>query len=138
MENKELVIKRLESSPYWNLLGLKVGKMEPGFAEIYLKVRKELGQIFSLMHGGVAASIMDAAGAVSLFHNIDMEKEAVTTVEMKLNYLIPVNLDEKEIRARGRVVKKGRNISVCTVEIFNDSGEMIVVGIGTYAIVKRK
>ncbi len=138
MDNKELITKKLESSPYWSLLGLKVRKMEPRYAEISLEVRKELGQIFSIMHGGVAASIMDAAGAVSLFHDINIEEDSVTTVEMKINYLKPVNLNEKEITACGKVVKKGRKISVCSVEILNDSREIVALGIGTYAIVKKK
>ena len=138
MDNKESVIRKLECSPYWNLLGLKVRNMEPRYAEIYLAVRKELGQIFSIMHGGVAASIMDAAGAVALFHDINIDEDSVTTVEMKINYLKPVKLDEKEITACGKVVKKGRKISVCSVKIFNDSREIIAIGIGTYAIVKKK
>ncbi len=135
--DKQVIINRLESSPYWSLLGLKVRKIEHGEAEIILPVRKELGQVFSVMHGGAAASLLDAAGAVSLFDQIDFENEAVTTVELKINYLYPVTLQEKEIIASGRVIKKGRNISVCLIEIINDSGQKIAIGIGTYAIVKK-
>lgn len=135
--DKKVIIETLESSPFWSLLGLKVNKMEHGEAEIYLPVKKELGQVFSVMHGGATASLLDAAGAVSLFDQIDFENEAVTTVELKINYLNPVTLNENKITASARVIKKGRSIAVCLVEIHNDKGGKIALGIATYAIVKR-
>lgn len=135
--DKQVMIETLESTPFWSLLGLKVRKMEPGEAVIYLPVKKELGQVFSVMHGGATASLLDASGAVSLFDQIDFETEAVTTVEFKINYLNPVLLHEKEIIATSRVIKKGRAFAVCLVEIEKDTGEKVALGIATYAIIKR-
>ncbi len=134
MENKD-IIKALENSPYWSLLGFKVKKMEDGAAEIYLPIKQDLGQVFSIVHGGAAASLLDAAGAVALFNWIDVEKESVTTVELKINYLNPIKLEETGITARGSVIKKGRKISVCKVDIKSDSGKDVAFGIGTYTIV---
>ena len=137
MTNKEEVIKTLENSPYWSLLGLKVKKLEEGWAEIYLPVTGELMQMFTIMHGGAAASLLDAAGAVALFNWIDPQKEAVATVELKINYLKPVTREETGITARGEVIKKGRSISVCQVDISSDSDSHVAVGIGTYTITTR-
>ncbi len=134
MENKD-IIKALENSPYWSLLGLRVKKIEEGVAEIYLPIKKELGQVFSIVHGGAAASLLDAAGAVALFNWINVERESVTTVELKINYLNPIKLEETGITARGNVIKKGRKISVCKVDIKSDSGKDVAFGIGTYTIV---
>ncbi len=135
--NKKQIISALENSPYWSLLGFKVSRMEEGMAEIYLPIKENLMQIFSIMHGGAAASLLDAAGAVALFSEIDFIREAVTTVELKINYLNPVSIEETGIKAHGKVVKKGRSISVCEVGINSDSGKNIAVGLATYAIIQR-
>jgi len=137
MYEKNEIIKFLENSPYWSLLGFKVKKIEEGMAEIYLPIKPELAQMFTIMHGGAAASLLDAAGAVALFNWIDPSEEAVTTVELKINYLNPVTLDETGITAKGSVVKRGRKLSVCYIDIYSDSGQDVSVGIGTYMITPR-
>jgi len=136
MNAKELA-RILESSPYWSLLGLKIRKLEEGFAELYLPFKPELEQVFSVMHGGAVASLLDAAGAVAFFKQMDLASETISTVELKINYLNPVTIDQEEITATGKVIKKGRKIGVSTIEVKNKSSEIVAIGIGTYALLPR-
>ncbi len=133
----ETLIGLLEASPYWRYLGMKVRNVEPGRAELALAFKKELGQLMSFMHGGAVASLLDAAGGAALLQMLDLENEVITTAEMKLNYLLPVTVDQREITACARVVKKGKTLGVSTIEVKNSAGEIVAVGIGTYAIIPR-
>jgi uncharacterized protein (TIGR00369 family) len=135
--DEKMLVGLLESSPYWSLLGMKVRRMEAGYAELVMPFKAELGQLLSFMHGGAVASLLDAAGAVAFFQMLDLEKEVVTTAEMKLNYLNPITLDQKEITACARVVKKGKTLGVSLIEVKNGGGDLFAIGIGTFAIVPR-
>jgi uncharacterized protein (TIGR00369 family) len=136
MDQKDM-IEIIEASPYWNHLGMKIRCMEPGYAEVAMPFKEELSQLLFVMHGGAVASLLDAAGAVSFLKLLDLEKETITTAEMKLNYLNPVTMDQKEIVATARVVKKGKTLGVALIEAKNGSLEPIAIGIGTYAVISR-
>jgi len=131
------VINALEFSPYWTLLGMKVGHLEKNFARLHLPFSAHLEQIFSVMHGGALASLLDAAGAVAFFPELDLARETISTIELKINYLNPVTRGQVEVIASGQVIKKGKKVGVSRIEIHNASQELVAIGIGTYAIVPR-
>jgi len=132
------VINALESSPYWTLLGMKVGHLEPNLARLHLPFSAHLEQIFSVMHGGALASLLDAAGAVAFFPELDLARETISTIELKINYLNPVTRGQAEIVATGQVIKKGKKVGVSRIEIHNTFRELVAIGIATYAIVPRE
>ncbi|HOB86106.1 MAG TPA: PaaI family thioesterase [Bacillota bacterium] len=131
----EPVVEMLEASPYWRHLGIKVRRLEAGYCELYLPFKPELKQASGLMHGGAIASLLDAAGGMALLKMLDLEKESITTAELKVNYLNPTTADQEEVVARGRAVKKGKMLGVSLVEIVDASGTPVAVGLGTYAII---
>ncbi|MGI6485201.1 MAG: PaaI family thioesterase [Tepidanaerobacteraceae bacterium] len=136
--NEHTIIEKLESSPFWSLLGIKVVKLEVGLSEVYLPFKPELEQIFSTMHGGVIATLLDAAGGTAFFKMIDLENVYTRTIEIKVNYLKPVLRDQKAITAIGKVIKKGRRIGVSSIEVKNTSNELVAFGIGTFALFPKE
>ncbi|MEW5933453.1 MAG: PaaI family thioesterase, partial [Bacillota bacterium] len=52
------------------------------------------------------------------------------TVEMKVNYLAPVN--GGRLVAEGRLVHRGRTLAVGTAEVRNGEGTLVAVGTATY------
>ena len=82
--------------------------------EIVLPVREDLTQQHGFVHAGVVTTISDSAcgyAALSLMP----PGVGVLTVEFKVNLLNPAAGDR--LAARGRVVKPGRTIMVCTGEV---------------------
>ncbi len=132
------IIEVLESSAYWSYLGIKVRQVETGYARLYLPFNRELSQINRFMHGGAIASLVDAAGGVALIGELELDKENMATAEMKLNYLNPVTMDQKEIEAHARLLKRGKAIGVSQVEVHDASGKMVAFGISTYSIFSRE
>ncbi len=130
--------KQSEASPFWKLLGIKLRRLEEGYAELHLPFAPHLEQVFSTMHGGALASLLDAAGGMALLRKLDLSRETIRTIELKINYLNPVTKDQKGVIAAGRMIKRGKTVGVSSIEIRDESREIVAIGIGTYAIVPRE
>ncbi len=96
-------------------LGAELTKVEPGAVEIRLPYRAEVAQQHGFFHGGVVATIADSAGGYAGYSMMPAGS-SVLTVEYKINMVAPAK--GEALVARGRVVKAGRTLTVCTVEVF--------------------
>ena len=120
----------------WSLIGVELGRIDPGEVEYRVAYRAELGQQNGFFHGGVvggmAEAVMGAAAAtlVAPGHN-------VVGAEYKANLLAP-GLGPLLV-ARGSVVKPGRTLIVCradVVVIAEDGSETLcAIGQGAMAVV---
>lgn len=96
-------------------LGAELAVVEPGFCEIRLPFREDLGQQHGLFHAGALGAIADSAGGYAAY-TLMGAGDSVLSVEYKLNLLAP-GRGELAI-ARARVVRPGRTLTVCQVEVF--------------------
>ena len=84
--------------------------------EIRMPYREELTQQHGFLHAGVVSTILDSAcGLAALAHM--PAKANVLAIEYKINFVSPAKGDT--FVARGRVVKAGRTISVCSGNVFS-------------------
>lgn len=130
--------KLLEEDGYWKHLGIRIKKAEPGYAELTIPLRKELTHYYNLMHGGSLASLLDASVYVSMILLMEHEKESATTIELKINYLRPVEFtSERLITSYTRTIKKGKSVAVGICEI-KDGNKLVAIGTATYALLHSK
>ncbi len=87
----ERVNQLINRCPYFELLSMKISEVGAGFSELEIDLAQKHLQPFGFVHGGVFASIIDAASFWSLFYEIEDQDTGVTTVDLKLNYLAPAN-----------------------------------------------
>jgi uncharacterized protein (TIGR00369 family) len=97
------------------LIGAALTRVEPGLVEIALPYRADLCQQHGFFHAGVTSTIADSAGGYAAFSLFPAEASVLTT-EFKINLLAPA--DGESLRALGRVIKPGRTLTVCEVEVF--------------------
>ena len=97
------------------LIGARLTRVEPGLVEIELPYRADLCQQHGFFHAGITSTIADSAGGYAAFSLIPADATVLTT-EFKINLLAPA--DGELLRAVGRVVKPGRTLTVCDVEVF--------------------
>ena len=71
------------------------------------------------VHAGAVSAIADSAGGYAAF-TLFPENTAVLTVEYKINFLAPAVGDH--IEAVGTVLKSGRTLTVCQLEVFAVQG----------------
>jgi uncharacterized protein (TIGR00369 family) len=95
-------------------IGAELTRLLPGEAEISLPYWHNLTQQHGFVHAGIIATIADTACGYAAFSLMPADM-AVLTVEYKINLMSPA-LGELFV-ARGRVVRPGKTLSVCTAEV---------------------
>jgi uncharacterized protein (TIGR00369 family) len=87
-----------------------------------------------VMHGGAIASIIDAAAASAvrtLRTAGEPEWRGLATTDLNVSYLDAATGD---IEAEGRVLREGRTAAFAQVEVTNEDGRLVAVGLVTLAI----
>ena len=97
------------------LIGARLTRVEPGLVEIELPYRADLTQQHGFFHAGITSTIADSAGGYAAFSLMPAEASVLTT-EFKINLLAPA--EGELLRALGRVVRPGRLLTVCDVDVF--------------------
>ena len=108
-----------ESQGLMRHLGARLGHVGPGRVHIVLPDRPEVNQQHGYIHAGAAAAVADSAGGYAAF-TLFPENTTVLTVEYKINFLAPAVGDH--IEAVGTVLKSGRTLTVCRLEVFAFQG----------------
>ena len=101
------------------LIGATLSRVVAGEAEIEVPFREDLSQQHGFLHGGIVASIGDAACGYAALSLSPPDAE-VLTVEFKINFIAPAK--GERVIARGRVTKSGRTLSVCAGDVFAMNG----------------
>lgn len=100
---------------FMTMIGAVISRLAPGEVEIELPSTEELLQHHGYLHGAVIAGIVDTACGCSAL-TLMPPGFSVLTVEYKVNFLAPAT--GELIVARGRVVKSGRRLTVCSGDAF--------------------
>ena len=123
-------IKQLfDSAPISRYLGMSLGYCENGVARVRLPFRKEFEEGHGVIHGGLVGLLGDTAGSFAV--GSVSPGSTVKTVEFKLSLLTGVQGD---LLAIGEVVRKGRTLATCRLEIVEGNDRVVAVGLATYAL----
>ncbi len=115
-------------------LGARVEHVGPGRVHIVLPSRPEVTQQHGYVHAGATSAIADSAGGYAALTLFPATAE-VLTVEYKINLLAPASGDHLE--AVGTVVRSGRTLTVCRLEVFGVRGdERSLVATGQQTLIR--
>ena len=117
--------------PFNKLLGVRVVRRHEDGVTIACAMRDELKNTAGVMHGGVAASMADAAVGIALASHFG-GRRACTTTDLKINYLRPVAAGK--MVARSRLIRIGRQLCVGRVDLFDAEENLVAVAIVTYML----
>ena len=117
--------------PFNQLLGIRVTRLHPDGVSIECPVRDELRNIAGLLHGGVTATMADAAVGIALARHFKGSRRA-TTVDLKINYLRPIA--HGKATARARLLRVGAHLCVGRVDVFDSQRALAATGIVTYML----
>ena len=99
------------------LIGARLARVEPGWVEIELPFRDDLTQQHGFFHAGIVGTVADSAGGYAGY-TLMPAGSSVLSVEYKINLLAPA--DGERLVASGQVVRSGRTITVCDLEVLVD------------------
>jgi uncharacterized protein (TIGR00369 family) len=128
----QAISKVVNQSPYFSLLSMKIKELDWGTALLEIEAEEKHLQPFGYVHGGAIASVMDAAAFWAVFPQVP-DGMGLTTVEIKVNYLAPVQ--KGKIVAKGRCIKIGRTLALGDASINGPEGNLLAHGTATMMIV---
>lgn len=132
--NQEAVKGALKKTSFAQHVGLAIEEVREGYAKLSLECRAELMQLNGVMHGGALATLADTAVAFALATLLS-EGQRSTTVEMKINYLLPIR--QGKATAEARIIKKGQRTAVGEVDIFDADGKLAGKSLMTYMVLQK-
>lgn len=95
-------------------IGASIRSLGPGRCELEMPVRPELAQHHGHVHAGAVTALADTAGGYAAATLVG-PGHSVVTVELKANFMAPSR--GELVVARGRVVRPGRTLLVCQVDV---------------------
>ena len=121
-------------NPFWALLGMELLEIKKGWAMVRLPIEDKLTNAIGLVHGGAIFSAADSAVGMALVGMTNRD-ENISTLEMKINYMKPVN--GSEIIAEAKIIHRGSQSAIGDVEVRDEEQNLVSKGLATYAIFKK-
>jgi uncharacterized protein (TIGR00369 family) len=118
-----------DAVPFLKTLGIEVESVGPGTATLLVRCREELMRNDGILHGGVAASLIDSAFAFAIIPTLG-EGERTVTVDMTIHYLRP--LSGGVVRASARIVRAGRRVITLSADLFDENEKLAATAVSTY------
>jgi uncharacterized protein (TIGR00369 family) len=121
--------------PFHAHIGLTIEHAADGKARLRMKWKPEHAQGYGGLQGGYLAIIADAAVHTAA-DTLMKPGEALTTIEMKTNFLAPVR--GEDVLAEASIVKRGRTIVLGDVDLKTNAGELVGKSLVTYMVLQPK
>ena len=119
--------------PIARLIGFEAREIADGRAAVTLAAGPQHANPMGTLHGGILCDIADAAMGMAFASTLAPE-ESFTTVELKINFFRPVW--EAQLKAEGRVVRRGRSLGYVECEIIDERGQLIAKAASTCLALK--
>lgn len=125
----------LYEGTYLEFLGFRLTSWKDGFARVEMTPRKEHRNTVGYLHGGVVASLLDIAGAVSGSYGISGEYVSVT-INLNCTFMAPHQA--KIVVAEGELVRATNTLFFATAKLFDpENKRLCATATGTYKKQKR-
>jgi len=135
-----------ERVPFNNVIGMKFGVKGKDEGVVSFSMKDELvgNMMFSSLHGGVLATVIDAVGGFTTYLGLidrnksltEMEKlerfSKIGTIDLRVDYIRPGK--GKNFAASAVLLRTGKKIAVTRMEVRNEASLLIAAGIGTYIV----
>lgn len=112
-------------SPVSSTLGMHLVAFDRGGATYEMAASAELGNPLGVIQGGVVTALADAAMAAattSVLDDEEVQKSAITTVDIFARFIRPVNAKKVEtLRAEARVVRAGGRLVWAEADVLADA-----------------
>ncbi len=133
MRANEQLVQLVAGSPLGLLLGLQLEKCAEDDVSIRLPYRDEVTTAGDLVHGGAIAALVDTAATAVAWSGVeDAAGHRGTTVGFSLNFLEGARA--QDVVARARIVRRGRSLTICDVEVAAADGTQVARALVTYKL----
>ncbi len=132
---KELLRLFNDSISIARFFGMKLSFDDAGSAVVELPYNPNLNHGRGGIHGGVYATLLDSAGALTAAVHHDSTCWLATS-EMSVHFLLPVECTS--LRAVGRILKHGRRQDIVEMQLHDDQGRLVGHATGTFVVLPKE
>lgn len=131
----KLMIENKKNPPIASSLSFKLTEATEGKAVFTFEPAEYHYNPLGVVHGGVAATVLDAAMACAI-HSLLPKGKFCTTLEIKVNYLRAITLKSGLLRCEGEVIHLGKQTSVTQGKVLDNAGKLYATATATFMILK--
>ena len=136
MKSTEEIRTEFNAVPVNRFFGFELVARSAEHAEVVMTIDPDHLQEEGIVQGGVITALADTAGVYLLYPDLPTDR-SMTGIEFKMNFLSPATVGRGRVRARSRLVKGGRRISVVEVEVFQGE-RLVAMGVFTHLLFERR
>lgn len=121
-EERQAWLRNYSPSPIFQLLDIRLLKLEPGFSLLELPVRKELTHNGGIVQGGIITTLADSAIAFAVRSALPDDTQQ-TSIDLKINFIRPVS--SGTVTCEGWLVHLGSRTAVGESIVLNEQGKAV-------------
>ena len=121
----------VEGSPFYRWSGIRVAAVEPGSVSVSLDLSEHHANLQGFAHGGVLATLADAAMGLSVRSALEPGRRHVT-IELGVHYLRAIKTGT--VTATGQAVRIGREVAYAEAAVTDERGTDLARASGTYSV----
>lgn len=125
--------ERVNESPFYRLTSMRIMEIDWGHCLMELPVQEKHLQPYGMVHGGVYASLVDAASFWAVFTQIEADAR-MTSIDLKVNYL--ASASEGSLLAKGKSIKAGKTLCIGETSIYDARERLLAHGTSTMMVLK--
>jgi uncharacterized protein (TIGR00369 family) len=129
----QVITEFLRHSPFVRHLGMQLESIEPDHARLFMPYREELATIGDVVHGGALSALVDTTAMAASWSAHDVSGPLRgTTVGLSVDFLAAAR--GQQVTADARVMRRGKSLCFCDVDVTGTDGGLVAKGIVTYKL----
>lgn len=132
---RRMIRGELPPPPIATLMNFTLKEVEEGRALFELEPGEFLYNPIGVVHGGVAATLLDSAMACAV-HSTLPAGVGYTTLEIKVNMLRAISSQTGRLHAEGRLIHAGRSTAMAEGQLRDENGKLYAHGTTTCIIMR--
>lgn len=126
---RERLFELINSSPFVRHMSMRLADLQWGSARFEMDAAEFRLQPFGVVHGGNIATLIDSATFWACFLAMGGDEDAITSVDLRLNYLGPARVEPLDCLAT--LIKAGKRLSYAEARVVSKQGQLIAHGTST-------
>ncbi len=129
----DVMAQFIPSSPFVAKLGIRAEVLDTVEVRLRLPWDPSNVTIGDMVHGGAIATLADVAVMAAAWAGADVpDSLRGVTTSMSMQFLAPAKATD--LIAVGRVLRRGKTLVNCDVDVFTADGEAVAKAIATYKV----
>ncbi len=121
--------------PVAELIGYRISEVDIGHAVFVLEPKEHHYNPFSIVHGGIASTLLDTTMAGAVLSTVSMGFSC-STAEFKVNFIRPITETVKMLQCKANTIHVGKNLATAEGRLLDPDGKLFSHAVGTFMIFK--